>query len=516
MTVRKFGRRWMLLGAGGAAIALPALPSLLGGPHRAEAQPGTDPRRMVAIVSGHGGIWQPDMYPDASMADTPFDHPLHRCHRGTLRSRVEGGDRLVSEALRAPSSVFTESIAQKMNVLRGLDVPFYFGHARHSLGSYADMSNNHDNIADDIETADQVMAHSGAVYDSTPRRRLVYFGRHALSVELRDREAGPSAGFRPAEEVGAEAIFDSIYVDVGGEPERAPPIDLVHESYRRLESGAFGAGRRLGRADRDRLSQYMDRLSDIRSSLSSPVGRYCGDVERPGGLSGGGSSYSSRNFDLINNVVMAAFMCDSSRVAVLYMDSFGGSDTPDIESEGGYHEVVHNAASNGDEIGLDGVRRLQSFVMRENRSFFQQGVLDLVSKMDSLDEGDGTLLDNSLVWWTHEAGSTTHLGDSIPIVTFGGAAGAMQTGQYLDLRNRDDDEIGSGRLTDAERRRGACYFQWTTTYLDAFSVPRSEWEADDRTAFSRMPNEPQAGWEIQYDWDDMDASCAESLPLLTR
>ncbi|MEM7608490.1 MAG: hypothetical protein AAF411_24315, partial [Myxococcota bacterium] len=66
MSIRKCGRRWFLMGAGGA-LAIPALPSLL--TRDATAQEPATPKRMVTFMTGHGGIWQNDIFPDAALAD---------------------------------------------------------------------------------------------------------------------------------------------------------------------------------------------------------------------------------------------------------------------------------------------------------------------------------------------------------------------------------------------------------------------------------------------------------------
>lgn len=507
MTVRKFGRRWMLLG-GGASLLIPALPSLLRG--KSAAQPTAPPRRMVMFMTEHGGVWQQDFFPDESLASETFSHPLHTCRRGALTSSVEGEDRVISATLRAPTSALTESIASKMNVIRGLDVPFYYGHARHLLGNYGDMSNNHDEPTPEQETADQVMAHSMAVYPTVPRRRLIHFGYDALSVELVDRTLGPAGGFQPAEEISAATMFDSVYVETSDEPTRPPPIDAVYESYARLESGAFGAGARLGTEDRRRLTQYMDRLSDIRASITALPAASCGDVMPIADLPGRWDRYDRETYALYNDVIMAAFMCDSSRIAVVRVnDAF--SDTIDAYP-GGYHEVAHNASGRDDEALAHQLREMLRF---GSQQFFQNAYLDLVGKLDALAEGEGTMLDNSLVWWSSEAGSSTHNGDSIPVVAAGGAGGAMSTGHYLDLRNRENNPNRDGEELYAHvgRRPGACFFQWTTTYLDAFGVPRSEWQTGDRKAFSAMG--PNHTWMMmQYDLGAMDESCDDPLPFL--
>jgi hypothetical protein len=506
MTVRKIGRRWMLLGSAGA-LAIPALPSLLRGVAKAQD---VQPRRMVVFMTEHGGTWQPDMFPEASTADTAFDHPLHRCFRGALSSREEGSDRVVSNVLRAPSGLLTESLVSKMNVMRGLDVPFYYGHARHILGNYGDMSNNHGEPTPEQATADQVMAHSSSFYDSPPRRRLMNFSSGALSVEPVNPAQGFDSALQPAEEVDGRTVFESVYVPEvsDGMPMRTPPIDDIHESFRRLENGTFGAGARLGSADRRRLSEYMDRLSDIRSSFTSAVAASCSDASVPDDF-GGTRNYA--NPQLVNQIIMAGFLCDSSRIAVIRTsDAF----SPEIDSfPGGYHEVAHQASgSNAGDEGL--LLRLRGLLRDGNRNFFREGVLDLVRQMDGVSEGDGTMLDQSLVWWSPESGSSTHNGDSIPIVSFGSVGGALQTGQYLDLRNREETGFTEGTFANSERVGGGCYFQWTTTYLDAFGIPRSEWQRPGRRAFSAMV--PQPGWfSPQSNQADQDASCDEALPLLT-
>ncbi|MEM1417695.1 MAG: DUF1552 domain-containing protein [Myxococcota bacterium] len=505
MTVRKFGRRWMLIG-GGAALAIPALPSLLR-PSRARAQDGAAPRRMVVFNTEHGGIWNETMYP-ATLPSQPLAHPLHTVHQSPLTSRLEGSERVISDLLRAPASSLSEALVGKMNLLRGMDVPFYYGHARHSLGNYGRMSN--DNTGpEDRETADRVLART-ALYDGVPRQRVMNFSYQGLSIELTNPGAGPSGGVQPTAEVSAQAVFDAVFVpDVGpsDEPPRPPPIDAVFESYQRLQSGAFGPASRLGRADRQRLERYMDRLSDIRAALSSGVGAQCSDVVYRDDYPGT-SRYTRDNYQLINTIITAGFMCDSSRLAVIRpSDDF---DTG-AESDGGFHEVAHNAASLADE-GRS--RRLAGILNDANRRFFREAFLDLVTKLDGISEGTGTMLDQSLVWWVQEAGPKTHDGDSIPVVTAGSAGGRFNTGQYFDFRDRgpnssflrEEERI----LSNEGRQVGICFFQWTTTYLDAFGVPREAWQVPGRTAFSGMI----PPWHDGYDQAAMDRSCSEPIPGL--
>lgn len=506
MSVRKIGRRFFLAGAGGAWLAIPALTSLS---RRAEAQEDV-PKRMVAMQTPHGGVWQEDMFPGEDMASMEMEHPLHTVRRGPLTSTEQGAERIITPALRAPSSTLSAALVGKMNLLRGLDVPFYYGHARHMLGNYGGLSNNHNEPTPEQLTADQVMAYSPGFYAETPRRRTLYFGYHAMAIEYRDRSRGAAGGFRSSEEASPSSIFDAVYVPPTMGETRRPPIDAVHASFARLQSAASPAGARLGAADRERLSQYMDHLSDIQASLEAGVGSLCNDVSRPDGLGGVSGRYQRSSSGIINDIILAAFMCDSSRIAVIGTNQ---EFVDGMDSAGGYHEVAHAANGIGGDAGR--LMRLGGLMRDNNIGFFRHGFLDLVSKLDSLSEGSGTMLDNSLVWWAHEAGASTHQGDSIPVLSAGSAGGTMHTGRYFDFRERGTSPVNESqrRFSNIGRSRGACFFQWTTSYLDAFGIPRDQWQVGGRRAFSAMS--PNPNWNnMRYDQNAMDASCDAPLPGL--
>jgi hypothetical protein len=57
----------------------------------------------------------------------------------------------------------------------------------------------------------------------------------------------------------------------------------------------------------------------------------------------------------------------------------------------------------------------------------------LLQQLDSVTEGPGTLLDNTLVVWGRELGSTAHRMDRSPLLMFGKAGGALKTGRNLNF-----------------------------------------------------------------------------------
>ncbi|MEZ4328063.1 MAG: DUF1552 domain-containing protein [Polyangiales bacterium] len=521
MTVRRMGRRMFLLGAGGAALAMPFLPSLLE-PRAARAAPSERPKRFVAMTTGHGGVWGEFMWPADSMADqgmSVLGSNAHNFRHGTLTPRVEGSEHVLSDVIRGPASRLSAGLIAKMNLLRGLDIPWYCAHGAHSLGNYGPMmlAESAPSVPDQA-TLDQVLAWSPCTYPTTPRRRSMHIGHNVSTVWV--NPSTRSGGFQPvASSQSSLGLFNEVYVappDPMGPPPRPRVTNRVMESYRRLTSGAHGPGSRLGRADRERLEAYMDHITSLEASLGAGVAASCADVTVP--LADARDPwpvwtdrrnepawYGPNYYQLYNDVLIAAFMCDGSRVATIGSpDDWDGSYDSWV---GGYHNGVAHEAGNGNTEAA-------GLLVGTNRTFFQMVYLDLIAKMDAAPDEEGTtLLDNALVWWTHESGPQTHLNDSQPVIMAGSAGGAFNTGMYVDYRTDRAFPRTVREGGGTGRRPGLHYYQWFTTVLDAFGIPRAEWQ-EGTQPFS--PSGPVATWlEVAHPYQDAILNyCDVPLPLL--
>jgi len=60
----------------------------------------------------------------------------------------------------------------------------------------------------------------------------------------------------------------------------------------------------------------------------------------------------------------------------------------------------------------------------------------LLGKLDAVSEGSGTLLDNTLIAWGHENGSTAHRQDNVPFMLAGKAGGALRTGRFVNFQGK--------------------------------------------------------------------------------
>lgn len=457
------GRRQFLLGAGGASLALPLLPSWLSlsDAEAAEAGPG---KCFAYMQLPHGGVVQQDMYPEAAAAESKT-YAGHSIRRQTLQGKVANGETRISAVLRAPSSRLTPALIAKMNVLRGVDLPHYPGHGGgQALGNFSDITGGL--IDEEINwrkpTIDQVMSYAPGFYAATPAERAIVFGPLSFQYE---NQAAQSGALRQTKEFGGSnlALFDKLFGSQplpNSKPTAAPDtrlIDKVFENFKRVRDSG-----RLSNVDKRVLDDHAQRIAELQNKLKRPlvganIARPSSDTAKVIGTDDYGINpkLHIEHWRLWLDVVAAAFSVGASRVFVAFLDQTTFSD-----HSGDWHDLAHSSEQ---------ARRVK--FTESNQKFFQDVMLDFAAKLDATTTGNGkSVLDSSLVAWAHESGSYSHHGTAMPIVTFGSANGYMATGQYCDYRNLDKKIVVPG---SEDRHHGLVWHQWLGTALQAMGIPQS-------------------------------------------
>jgi hypothetical protein len=99
----------------------------------------------------------------------------------------------------------------------------------------------------------------------------------------------------------------------------------------------------------------------------------------------------------------------------------------------GHHDLSH--LGDGDQSMVDKITSINEWYSEE--------VKYLLDAMAAVPEGDGTMLDNSIVLWGNELSrGNSHGNHPVPFVLFGGGGGVLQTGRYLQY----DDVIHNRML----------------------------------------------------------------------
>lgn len=122
------------------------------------------------------------------------------------------------------------------------------------------------------------------------------------------------------------------------------------------------------------------------------------------------------------DIIAHAFACDQTRVATLqWSNGASGQTFPSKGVFDGHHDITHdNYTANA------GQRRLVGEWYGDRLAYF-------VERLASIPEGEGTMLDNTLLVWTSEhSDEGQHGRRNIPFTLAGNLGGAFATGQKLD------------------------------------------------------------------------------------
>ena len=511
-------RRHFLRGAGGLMLALPFLEALA---ERGVAQAPSRPKRFVSLQSAHGGAWAADLHPAQATLTDSLLYAGHRVRRGELVLSTDAGRAQLSKILSASSSSLTPRLVSKLNVLRGLGVPFMgFHHTGGHLGNWGTIQGNLHGMRH-RPTIDTVIASAPGFYDQAPLVRVMLCGAHESSVSAaswgyENPRRAQGAVVRTAPAGSSARLFERIYARPSGDANsaRRPVVDRVLADYQRLR-----ADRRLSQRDRVRLDAHISHLAELEIKLSRPrracpLAQAVADSGAPQLAEHDSRPELAREaLQLWCDVVALAFACDTSRIAVIPIASsfsdWSGTGTSDF-----HQAIAHQAGTTIDpetppvEPPHPRVRMADSY-----QRVFEHGFLYLARKLDELSDGDGTLLDSSLITWTHEAGPQTHEQIDMPVITAGSAGGAIRTGFHADYRNL------AWRVPNPDESRpepllpGLHWHQYLGSVLQIMGVPTSEYPREEYGGYGDAFVAPGVMASGQYSEATFRAR-AELLPFL--
>lgn len=196
---------------------------------------------------------------------------------------------------------------------------------------------------------------------------------------------------------------------------RASLLDSVMDEFTRLN-------KELGPADRAKVAQYLDSIREVERRIqraeASAKDTQSRDLERPVGVPPSYADHARLMFDL----QVLAFQADVTRVITFQLARETSNRTyPEIGVSDPHHPLTHHG---GDAKKIEKVAKINRFHV----SLFAE----FLAKMRDTREGDGTLLDHSLLLYGSGMGDPNrHTHDELPILVAGGAAGKMKSGRHI-------------------------------------------------------------------------------------
>jgi hypothetical protein len=228
-------------------------------------------------------------------------------------------------------------------------------------------------------------------------------------------------------ELNPQVVFERMFGDGSTGKERAARrmrnrsiLDSLNESLSRLR-------RDSGPSDRARLDQYAEDVREIERRLQIAMKASTvapADLSVPVGVPQSFDEHIKLQFDLL----ALAFQADITRVGtLLFARDLTGRTYPESEAPTvGFHGGSHH--------GEDPKRIAE---LAKINQYHVKMLAHLVARLDKTADGDGTLLDHSLVLYGSNMGNPNqHLHYDVPHVLVGGASGKLTGGRHLAYPTR--------------------------------------------------------------------------------
>lgn len=257
-------------------------------------------------------------------------------------------------------------------------------------------------------------------------------------------------------EYNPRSAFDQIFAGVTSSEEGPSPEEVRARAIQGSQlNGLMNAYRsfssRLGMLDKQILDAHLDHLADLEKEIQAvEVSAGCVVPNRPQGY----NDYWAAAADpqtvgpLHAKLIVAAMRCGLTHVADLEIADFLTPWTPSgLQLESGY-DIGHSLGHWVSDLrgNADLIRRWE-LEMKENREWRMGLVKIIADGLDAVPEGDGTMLDNSVLFYTNEFScGGIHSSTDGPYMIIGGAGGYFKTGRFVEL-NKD-------RQSDPNTRKG--------------------------------------------------------------
>lgn len=191
-------------------------------------------------------------------------------------------------------------------------------------------------------------------------------------------------------------------------------LDSVNDRVKQLQ-------KKLGPSDNRKVDDYLTSLRDVERRIQKAEeqsSKEMPDVVRPAGIPDGFEAHVRLLYDL----QLLAFQADLTRVfTFLWGREQTGRPYPQIGIPEPHHSVTHHQ---NDPAKMDKCAKIQKYHVDLFAEF--------VGKLDKTRDGDGSLLDHSVIHYgSGLSNSDRHTHNPLPVFLVGTGAGAIKGGRHL-------------------------------------------------------------------------------------
>jgi hypothetical protein len=396
---RNFSRRTLLGSLGAAGVLTPFLPML-----QSQAADDAFPTRLILCFSANGTIHE-NWVPTGTENDFQLSPILTPLEAYKDKLTILDGLEVVREGPGDGHQLGMGLLWTGSKILEGTE---FAGGDGGSAGWGGGISVDQ-HIANAIgnKTAYKSLEAGVQTGGATVWSRMSYAGSNQPIAP----EPDPAAMF--------DRLFSDFDIDTSAlqklKAERGSVIDLVKDDLQRLSP-------RYGANDKLKIEAHLDAIREIeqRNDLAVP------NCEIPM-LDTSVAHDANENFPAVSrlqiDLMVMAMACDLTRVGSLqWSRSVSGTRFDWIGIPEGHHDLSH--LGDGDQSMIDKITGVNTWYAGE--------LAYLLQRLSEVPEGNGTMLDNTLVVWGNELSrGNSHGNFPVPFVLAGGACGRIETGRFL-------------------------------------------------------------------------------------
>lgn len=204
----------------------------------------------------------------------------------------------------------------------------------------------------------------------------------------------------------------------------------------RIMDQAKDLSRRVSATDKSKLDEYLTSVREVEKDVermrstrsraeeqSRKTGKPALSMKRP---ENGLPEDLREHMKLMCDIIALGFQTDKTRIATLLLcRDLSGLYYPFLNVRSAHHGASHSDTS-------EDYHRICHFYVSQ--------LAYLAEKLDSMPEGEGTVLDNScLMFLSNMWSGSRHDSTKVPLLQVGGLSGTLRTGRVLDYTDAGDD-----------------------------------------------------------------------------
>ena len=398
---KRLSRRTLLRGAG-AAIALPLLDSMI--PARtALAQTAAVPKSRLGCIYIPHGVTMAKWTPAAAGSSFELSEILQPLE--PFRERIC----VVSDLAHQPVAPWTgEDTGGAENHVRAAAV--FLSGAHPMKGDHAFLG----------PTVDQVAAQH--VGQDTPLPSI------ELSIEpvglncdadftcaYRNTLSWKTATLPLPMENNPQIVFERLFGDGSTDAERRERREQAKSLLDSVIDQVSSLNRSLPAADKSRLGDYLDEVREVERRVHLFDSKLSADLELPEAPVGVPGRFED-HLNLLFDLQVLAYKAEITRISTLML---ARENSNAVYGASGVREGFHNASHHSNEQ-----KNKDSFALIN--TYHVKLLAGFLARLDQTPDGDGTLLDHSLILYGSSlSDGNEHNFDPLPVVLAGGASGKL-------------------------------------------------------------------------------------------